>query len=375
MDSKAGKYKKVFLVILSVLLWFGVTACSSGEQEGGQDREDAGGIPGGSMSQETETETGQTAFVQYIYSCDTVTFTEYGDRVDVLDVAGSGERVYALMEVKNWDENPADDMPSEVFYQVLSCRVDGSQRSVSARIVPPAEAVTMEFQVSDTGCVAALCPPDGSRGMRLLFWNAFEGTFWEKEIGEPEIRLFLLGEDMIIYCADNGRYSMVSYDKDGNSGESIKLDADVFDGSQDVYLQADGQFLVVRTDTEGTTYAQVYDPMTGQAEKKALLDTFNHYQVFQGTFTDVLLCDAVGLYGYDAGGDTPVPLVTYVDAGLDIERFQLARQIDETHFVGTYYEGTDNVLGLLNRMEASGDLQVIADGCAQRVRYPQGQDT
>lgn len=366
MDSQAGKYKRVFPVILSVLLWFGVTACSPGEQEcvqeSRQDREDAGEIQGGSMSKETETETGTTAPVQYIFSCDTVTFTEYGDKVDVLDVAGRGEQVYALMEVKNWDENSADDIPSEVFYQVLSCRADGSQRSVSARIDPPAEAVTMEVHVSDTGCVAALCQPDVSRGMRLLFWNAFEGTFWEKEIGEPEIKLFLLGEDMIIYCADNGKYSMVSYDRDGNPSESIKLDADIFDGSQDVYLQADGRFLVVRSDMEGTTCAQVYDPMTGQAERIRLPDTFNHYQVFQGTFTDVLLCDTVGVYGYDAGGDAPVPLVTYVDAGLDIERFRLARQIDETHFVGTYYEGMDNVMGLLNRMEAPEELQMIGDG-------------
>lgn len=332
--------------------------------------EDTEGTPGGSMPQKVEAETEKTVPVQYVYSGETVTFTEYGDRVDVLDVAGRGDQVYVLMEVKNWDENSANDMPSEVFYQVLSCRADGSQRTVSARIVPPAEAVTMELHVSDTGYVAALCQPDISRGMRLLFWNPFEGTFWEKDIGEPERRLFLLGEDMIIYCADNGKYSMVSYDKDGNSGESIKLDADVFDGSQEVYLQADGCFLVVRTNMEGLTYAQVYDPMTGQAERKALPDTFNRYQVFQGTFTDVLLCDTVGAYGYNMGSDAPVPLVTYIDAGLDIERFRLVRQIDETHFAGTYYEGMDNVLGLYSRMEAPEDIRVIVMGVFDEFDIP-----
>lgn len=370
MDSQTGKYKRGLLVILNIILLFCMSSCSPKEQESGQDREDTGGAPQDTMLQEAEAETGKTAPVQYVYSSETVTFTEYGDRVDVLDVAGRGEQVYALMEVKNWDENSAEDMPSEVLYQVLSCRADGSERSVSAQIVPPTEAVTMDFHVSDAGCVAALCQPDGSSGMRLLFWNAFEGTFWEKKIGALETRLFLLGEDMVIYCADKGKYSMVSYDKDGNSGESIILDADVFDGSQEVYLQADGCFLVVRTNMEGMTYAQVYDPKTGQAEKRALPDAFNHYQVFQGTSTDVLLCDTVGVYGYDAGSGAPVPLVTYIDAGLDIERFQLAWQIDETHFAGTYYEGMDNVLGLYSRMEAPEDLQVIVLGVFNESDIP-----
>ena len=370
MDTQAGKYKGVFLVILSVLLLLGMTACSAKEQESSQGREDTGGTPGGIMQQGVGAEIEKTVPVQYVYSCETVTFTEYGDRVDILDVAGRGDQVCVLMEVKNWDDNSAGDMPSEVFYQVLSCRIDGSERSVSARIVPPAEAVTMDFHVSDTGCVAALCQPDGSRDMRILFWNAFEDIYWEKEIGTPEGRLFLLGEDMIIYCADNGKYSMVSYDKDGNSGESIKLDVDVFDGSQDVYLQADGCFLVIRTNMEGMTYAQVYDPMTGQAERKALPDTFKRCQVFQGTSSDVLLCDNVGVYGYDIGSDAPVLLVTYIDAGLDIERFRLARQIDETHFTGTYYEGMDNVLGLYSRMEASEDLQVIVMGVFNESDIP-----
>ena len=151
MDSQAGKCKRGFLVSLSLILLFCMSSCSPKEQESGQDREDAGGAPEATIPQEAETETGKTALVQYVYSSETVTFTEYGDRVDVLDVAGRGDQVYALMEVKNWDENSVDDMPSEVFYQVLSCRADGSGRSVSAQIVPPAEAVTMELHVSDTG--------------------------------------------------------------------------------------------------------------------------------------------------------------------------------------------------------------------------------
>lgn len=74
--------------------------------------------------------------------------------------------------------------------------------------------------------------------------------------------------------------------------------------------------------------------MSGVAERKELPDYFSRYQVFQGASTDALLCDTVGVYGYDVGNDAAVPVVTYIDAGLDIERFRLVRQIDETNFAG-----------------------------------------
>lgn len=275
------------------------------------------------------------------------------------------------MEVKNWDEGAADDEPSEVFYQVMSCLPDGSQRSVSDKIDLQTEAENItEIHISDAGCVAALCKPDDDRGMKLLFRDVFQDVYWEKEISASEGKLFLQGEDMIVFCADNGRYEMVSYDKSGEPGESINLDAAVFEEAQAVYLQPDGCFLAVKTDMEGVTYAQVYNPMSGVAERKELPDHFSRYQVFQGASTDVLLCDTVGVYGYDVGCDAAVPVVTYIDASLDIERFRLVRQIDETHFAGIYYEGMDNILGLFSRKEAPEDLQVIVLGVFNESDIP-----
>lgn len=369
MNSWISKCKKAILAVICISLMFGMAACSSKEQENGQDGEDNGSSQGSSGQSETVIAT--AAPMQYVYSSNTVTFTEYGDRVDACDVAGKGDQVYVLMEVKNWDEGAADDEPSEVFYQVMSCLPDGSQRSVSDKIDLQAETENItEIHISDSGCVAALCKPGDDRGMKFLFWDVFQNIYWEKEIAASEGKLFLQGEDMIVFCADNGRYTMVSYDKSGESGGSITLDAAVFDEAKAVYLQPDGCFLAVKTDMEGVTYAQVYNPMSGLAERKSLPDNFSRCQVFQGDTTDVLLCDTVGAYGYDVGSDAAVPLVTYIDAGLDIERFQLIRQIDETHFAGTYYEGTDSILGLFSRTEAPEDLQVIVLGVFNESDIP-----
>ena len=369
MNSWISKCKKVILAVICVFLLLCMSACSSKEQENGQSIEDNGSRLESSGQSGTVIDT--VTPVQYVYSSDTVTFTEYGDRVDICDVAGNGDQVYILMEVKNWEEGDADDQPSEVFYQVMSCKQDGSQRSVSDKIAmqEKTENIT-EIHISDAGCVAALCQSGDGGGMRLLFWDVFQDIHWEKETGAPESRLFLQGEDMIVYCADNGKYSMVSYDKDGNLSESIKLETNIFDEAQEVYLQPDGRFLVVKTNMEGIIYAQIYDPVSGLAERKSLPDNFSRYKIFPGDTTDVLLCDTVGVYGYDMGSDAAVPAVTYIDAGLDIERFQLVRQIDETHFAGTYYEGMDNVLGLFSREEAPEGLQVIVLGVFNESDIP-----
>lgn len=368
MNSWASKFKKGILAVLSILVLLSMAACSSKEQESEQSIEDSRGSS--ESKGQSETVIDKVAPVQYVYFTDTVTFTEYGDRVDVCDVAGKGDQVYILMEVKNWEEGAADDEPLEVFYQVMSCLMDGSQRSVSDKITFQAEAGSIaEIHISDAGCVAALCQPS-SGSMKLLFWDVFQHIYWEKETGALEGRLFLQGEDMTVFCVDSGKYTIVSYDKNGESSESINMDADVFEKAQAVYLQPDGCFLVVKTNMEGVTYAQIYDPVSGLAERKNLPDNFDRYQVFPGDTTDVLLCDTVGAYGYDVGSDTAVPAVTYIDAGLDIERFQLVRQIDETHFAGTYYEGMDCVLGLFSREEAPEDLQVIVLGVFNESDIP-----
>ena len=359
--------QKIGLAIISIFILLSMAACSAQEQEDVQSIEDNRSSSAGSVQSEAVID--EVAPVQYVYSSDTVTFTEYGDRVDVCDVAGKGDQVYVLMEVKNWDE-AAGDEPSEVFYQVMSCLLDGSQKSVSDMITLQAGTGDItEIHISDAGDVAALCQSGGS-GMKLLFWDVFQDIYWEKEIGASEGRLFLQGGDVIVLCADNGRYTLVSYDKSGELGESINMDAAVFEEAQAVCLQPDGCFLAVKTNMEGVTYAQVYDPLTGLAERKSLPDNFSRYRVFQGTSTDFLLCDTVGAYCYDAGSDAPVPAVTYIDAGLGIERFQMVRQIDETHFAGTYYEGMDNILGLFSRTEAPEDLHVIVMGVFDESDIP-----
>lgn len=85
MNSWTSKFKRGILSILSILVLLSMAACSSKEQESGEDS-------GSSMESSGQSETVIDAVtpVQYVYSSDTITFSEYGNRVDVCDVAGRG---------------------------------------------------------------------------------------------------------------------------------------------------------------------------------------------------------------------------------------------------------------------------------------------
>ena len=377
MSSRSSKYKRGFLVILSILLLLNMTSCSSKEQESGQGREDNGGSLEGGMPSDAEIEKNVSR--QYVYTGEIIHFTEYGDRVDLHDLTSKGDRVFALIEVLNWNEddestaNITDPLPSEHFYQVFSCLMDGSRSEVSAEIIPEEnDGFLSEIRLSDTGCVAALCMQNDGRGMRLLFWDAFNDIYWEKETDAPMGSLFLQGDEVIVLCEDNGRYYMNSYDKDGESGESVEMDGEIFKDSQAVYLQQDGCFLVMKTNMEGVAYAQIYDPVSGLTERKTLPNILGRYKLYQGTNSDFLMIDTVGVYSYNMGENAIVPLITYIDAYLDIMTFRLARQIDETHIAGCFSDGVaSEALGLFSREEAPEDLQVIVLGAFNEYDIPQ----
>ena len=377
MYSRTGKYKRGFLAILSILLLLSMTSCSSKGQENGQGKEDNGGSLEGGILPNAEIEKNVAS--QYVYTGEIIHFTEYGDRVNLHDLTSKGDQVFALIEVLNWNEedestaNITDPLPSEHFYQVFSCLMDGSQSEVSAEIIPEEnDGFLLEIRLSDTGCVAALCSQNNGRGMRLLFWDAFNDIYWEKETDAPMGSLFLQGDEVTVLCENNGRYYVNSYDKNGESGESVEMDGEIFKDSQAVYLQQDGCFLVMKTNMEGVTYAQIYDPVSGLTERKNLPNVFGRYRIYQGTASDFLMIDTVGVYSYNMGENAIVPLITYIDAYLDIMTFWLARQIDETHIAGIFSDGLmGDALGLFSREEAPEDLKVIVLGAFHEYDIPQ----
>lgn len=164
--------KKIIILILEVIIIISMVACSLGldrkknftEKEGTQNLE--GGV------QRLVIMDDKSA-MQHAYAGITIDFTEYGSDVAVRDIAVRGNQVYVLLEVREWRPEPEDNAQKGEFtsyYQVFTCRTDGSQKMISEKIYLPEDGGYVNtMQLSDDGCVAALFYSEEENTVKLLF--------------------------------------------------------------------------------------------------------------------------------------------------------------------------------------------------------------
>ena len=347
---KAGKgftMKKIILFFYAAILIFGTAACSPK-----QDKEEK-------ISQKSNIES-QDASVskfaaQYDYSSIIVDLSEYGGDIAVHDIAGQGEQVYVLIEVREWGEEPEDNTQKQEcksHYYVFSCMADGSKKTISKEIYLPEndDKYVNELHLSDSGCVAALYYSYTEDAVSLLFRDVFRDIQWEKQVAAGGYLFFK--EDGFIVLARKSEGRKISfYNAQGELTESVEAKEEIFGNFQDCYFTSDNRFLVIATDNEGLAYTEWYDPKTGQLKKGALPDNFSQYKILQATGTDLLLCDSVGVYQLDLDQSVPTQVLSYVDAYLDITGFQMARQIDMTCFAGIFNDTGVPKLGIFSRTE------------------------
>lgn len=352
MKNGAEIIKKFMILMLSTLLVLGSTACSRGK------------LPDGSMSVEEKdnmeigmqlsTVTDGESAVQYAYSSTVIDFMEYGSDVAVLDIAGKGDQVYVLMEIRSWGAEPEDNtqkQESSSYYQVFSCMADGSGKAVSKEIyLPERSGYVDELYLSDSGCVAALFHSDTDDTVSLMFWDGFHDIHWEKKVASGGY-LFLQEDGFVILARSREGRVANYYDAQGELIGSVEVEEDIFGNFRNCFLMPNNRFLVIKTDKTGMPYAESYDPQTGQGERKALPDDFLQYRVFQGTLADIVLCNPTGVYQMDLDGSAPTEILDFVDADLDINGFQMAQQINATCLAGIFNIGGVVKLGLFGRSE------------------------
>ncbi len=350
---------KIFIkLMLSTLLVLGLAACSQGKLPDssmnveGKDNMEIG------MQPSTVTD-GESA-VQYAYSSTVIDFMEYGSDVVVLDIAGKGDQIYVLMEIRSWGAEPEDNtqkQESSSYYQVFSCMADGSGKAVSKVIyLPERSGYVNELHLSDSGCVAALFHSDKDDTVSLMFWDGFHDIHWEKMVASGGY--LFLQEDGFVILARGGEERVANfYDAQGELTGSVEVEGNIFSNFRNCFVLPDNRFLVIKTDSKGMPYAESYDPQTGQGERKELPDSFLQYQVFRGTVADIVLCDSTGVYQMNLDGSAPTEILDFVDADLDIDGFQMAQQIDATCLAGIFNIGGVVKLGLFGRSEAPGGSQ------------------
>lgn len=352
MNNGAETLKKFILFMLSALIVLGSAACSQGK------------LPDGSMSVEGKdnmeigtqplTDTDGEYAVQYIYTSTVMDFMEYGSDVAVLDIAGKDNQVYVLMEIRSWGAEPEDNTQKQEYssyYQVFSCMADGSGKAVSKEIyLPERSGYVDELHLSDSGCVAALFHSDTDNTVSLMFWDGFCDIYWEQKVASGGY-LFIQEDGFVILARSGEGRAANYYDAQGELTGSVEVDGEIFSNFQNCFALTDNSFLMIKTDSTGMPYAEIYDPQTRQGERMALPDNFSRYRVFQGTVADIVLCDYIGVYQMNLDESAPKEILDLVDADLDINGFQMARQIDATCFAGIFNVGGVVKLGLFERSE------------------------
>ena len=331
--------KKFALFILAAILVMGMAACAPKQDK--QDEEENN--------------------VQYDYSSIIVDLSEYGDDVVVHDLAGQGEQVYALIEAREWGEEPEDSNQKQEcisHYYVFSCMADGSRKTISKEFYLPEndDGYVNELHLSDDGCAAALHYSYTEDIVHLLFRDAFGDVQWEKEIAAGGY--LFVKEDGFIVLAGKGEGREINfYNDQGELTDSVEVKEETFRHFQDCYLTPDNKFLMIATDNEGMAYAEWYDPKTKQTEKRTLPDNFSRYRILQAGERDFLLCDCAGVYQLDLSKSVPTQMLSYVDAYLDITEFRMARQIDGTRFAGIFNDTGVSKLGIFSRTEVPEGAQ------------------
>ena len=341
------KMNKFALFILAAVLLLGTAACSS-EQDRKNNMQSQGASAVGSA-------------VQYDYSSIIVDLSEYGNDIVVHDIAGQGEQLYALIEVREWGEEPEDSTQKQEcasHYHVLSCMADGSRKTISKEFYLPENdgGYVNELHLSDDGCVAALYYSYTEDAISLLFRDVFRDVQWEKQIAAGGYLFFK--EDGFVVLARKGDGREINfYNAHGELTDSVEADGEIFGNFQNCFFTLNNRFLVIATDNEGMAYGEWYDTKTGQAKKWTLPDNFSQYRILQAADTDILLCDSSGVYQLDLNKSVPTLMLSYVDAYLDITEFQMARQIDGICFAGIYNDTGMPKLGIFSRTEVPEGAQ------------------
>ena len=361
------KRKYFVWMISALLLLLGMAACATGGDEGvgqnqnrGQNQKgkqnQTGGTIGNREGSKGEAETSEDISQQYIYSREVIDFAEYGSGVVIHDLVCADDRIFVLMEVREWGAEPEDNsqkQESTSYYRVFSCMSDGSAKTVSKEIdLPESGGYISELQLSGNGCVAGLFYSEADDSVSLLLWDAFQDVRWEKTAASGG-ELFA-GTDQFVLFTKSGKDRMIHfYNGQGELTESVKAEGEGFDNFEYCFFTQENKFLVIRTDREGSACAEIYTGDGRLESHRKLPDCvpMGQKRIFPAGNEAILWCDSTGVYRLDLGENTPAEIFSFVDADLDTDGFQLVQQIDEVSIAGIFDTGGTVKLGLFARTQ------------------------
>lgn len=143
--------------------------------------------------------------------------------------------------------------------------------------------------------------------------------------------------------------SKIEVDTNGNASARKELPNgnDILYNAGDIMVKDDGTLLVPHYNDEWTAmYLTSYDITTDAVgEEHKLPDSFmwNGYNALSaGVTTDIVYSNSTGVFGYNIGDEQPTQLMSYVNSDLNTSGLHQLIMLDETHFIGFYYDNMTN---------------------------------
>lgn len=329
---------------------------------------------------------------QYVYSYEEISLPDMGDNYSIDAVKRKDDRIIMLADIYYWN-----DYGSENEIKLLSMAEDGSDMQTITVELPSqnggadgdTEEDTQEgedaaepedsghdtyeytsfsnYTITNNDVLYGIknyyfedySDPDNYVSRRensICAWDLDGKLMWEKPMDSLEteeeyhyVRAMIPAEDgsVILLIGGDSTY-MMTMDTDGNlaQGQNLPNGNDILQQASDFMVKDDGTILLTYYgDDWNAMYLTTYDVETdtvGEATK--LPDTFmwtGYNSITTGVSTDIVYSTSSGVYGYSAGDEQPVQIMSYINSDLDSGSLNNIMVLDDTHFIGFYYDNSD----------------------------------
>ncbi|MCM1569499.1 MAG: extracellular solute-binding protein [Roseburia sp.] len=176
----------------------------------------------------------------------------------------------------------------------------------------------------------------------MLQTNDDEDSYWVTNLID-------LKEDGLAIVVNGQKMGKIIVDKEGNlSGiQPFAGDDSLFENYQNMIASKDGTLIVsyYTNDDWDKQYLSELNIRTGETsapvELPATISYNGFYNVYPGANTDFVYGANDGIYTYNMGDDAAVKIMDYVNSDINVGNLTRITMIDDTHFVGVYYDAIE----------------------------------
>ncbi len=191
----------------------------------------------------------------------------------------------------------------------------------------------------------------------ICAWDLSGKFLWQTQIEDLQTeesysyinRLIPAENGSLNVLISGDRAGVMSVDASGalQGEKSLTNGSELLGKASDVVVKADGTLIVLYYNDDWTKmYMTSYDINTDtvgvETEMPQNLMWMGYNCIAAGVGTDIIYSNNNGVYGYSVGDTEPTQMMSYINSDLNTNGLNRIVALDETHFIGFYYDRTTN---------------------------------